>query len=87
MALDRRPARSPVLHAATDHPARATPSIVAAGDVPNPGWFAISTPELLPISVSPTGYQVRGKPSLGAAQSSSCYGKSTVALERDLKIR
>lgn len=71
---------SGVLHAATDHPGYAE-HIAAAGDA-EPRLVRVDPDtELLPISSSDRLPSTRGKPSLGAAQSSSCYGKSTVALK------
>ncbi|EFD79887.1 methyltransferase, partial [Mycobacterium tuberculosis T85] len=78
---DRRPARSQWCAArATDIPA--TPSTSPRPATPNPGWFASTpTPNCCRFRSSDRLPSTRGKPSLGAAQSSSCYGKSTVALK------
>ncbi|CKL92043.1 tRNA (guanine-N(7)-)-methyltransferase [Mycobacterium tuberculosis] len=71
---------SGVLHAATDHPGYA--EHIARPATPNPGWFASTpTPNCCRFRSSDRLPSTRGKPSLGAAQSSSCYGKSTVALK------
>ncbi len=61
---------SGVLHAATDHPGYAEH---IAASTPTPNCCRFRSSDRLPST--------RGKPSLGAAQSSSCYGKSTVALK------
>lgn len=71
---------SGVLHAATDHPGYAE-HIAAAGDA-EPRLVRVDPDtELLPISVVRPATKYERKAQLGAAQSSSCYGKSTVALK------